>query len=125
MSGPNAEVAAFEVIASARRSWSPEEKQSVLAEAAEGLVSVSEVARRHGMSRDLLFRWRRELRQKAEKAAAKDCGPGFIALSLPPPTTNYRNGSLEIVLREGHKVIVGKDADLALLKHVIAILEPR
>jgi transposase len=108
------------IVLSTRRRWSDEEKQAILAETANGAMSVSEVARRRGLSRDLLFRWRREQRKKVAKVP----GPAFIAVSLPEPAST-RNGSLEIVLQEGRRVIVSKNADLALLKHVIAILESR
>jgi len=111
------------IVLSTRRRWSEEEKQAILSETADGKLTVSEVARRHGLSRDLLFRWRRELRKAGN--VANDSGRSFVPLSLPAPATAVRDGSLEIVLREGCRVIVSRDADLVLLKHVIAILEPR
>jgi transposase len=111
------------VVLSTRRRWSEEEKQAILAEAAGGTRTVSEVARRHGLSRDLLFRWRRELR-KNTAGVAKGSGSTFIAVSLPERARPC-NGSLEIVLQGDRRVIVSKDADLVLLKQVIGILESR
>lgn len=111
-----------EIVLSTRRRWSEEEKTAILAEAADGRMSVSEVARRHGLARDLLFRWRRELRAKAQAAESP---AGFVAVSLPAPAFAVRNGSIEIVLKGDCRVIVSRDADLALLKHVIAILDSR
>ena len=102
MSGPVS--ATFDVVATTRRRWSEEEKRAVLAEASEGTVSVSEVARRCGISRDLLFRWRREERRKTASAGGSD---GFVALSLPAPRVKA-SGGIEIALSSGVRVIVGE-----------------
>lgn len=45
-----------------RRQWSSEEKARILLESLEPDANVSEVARRHGMSPQQLFGWRRQLR---------------------------------------------------------------
>lgn len=121
MSGHSANPS-FEVVASTRRRWSQEEKQAILSEASDGGISVSEVARRHGLSRDLLFRWRRELRKAA--AAAQGSHRGFVPLSLPAPA-GLRNDAIEIVLAHGRRLIVGRDVDMGVLKRVIEALEQR
>jgi hypothetical protein len=46
-----------------RRRWRAEDKLRVLAEAAQPGARTSEVARRHDISRGLLWSWRRQLRQ--------------------------------------------------------------
>ena len=55
----------FEVFTGAgrRRDWSDEEKDQILAESYSGEMSVSAVARRHGLSPGQLFTWRRQARQ--------------------------------------------------------------
>jgi transposase len=45
-----------------RRRWSREDKARIVVESLTGGVSVSEVARRHGLSPQQLFGWRREAR---------------------------------------------------------------
>ena len=45
-----------------RRDWSDEEKARILAESADPVVNISEVARRNGVSRGLLNVWRRKAR---------------------------------------------------------------
>ncbi|MCW1755037.1 transposase [Rhizobium acaciae] len=51
----------FEVFTGAgrRRDWSDEEKRQIVAESHSGEMSVSAVARRHGLSPGQLFTWRR------------------------------------------------------------------
>jgi transposase-like protein len=88
-----------------------------LAQATNG-VSLTEAARRHGLSRELLFRWRREQREKAILANA---AAGFIPLSLPTPENTARS-SIEIVLASGARLVIGERTDLGLLKRVIAAL---
>ncbi|TFZ54886.1 transposase [Methylorubrum sp. Q1] len=53
------------VVAGTRRTWSPERKRAILAEADDPATTASEVARRHGLHASLLFRWRRALRAGA------------------------------------------------------------
>jgi transposase len=48
-----------------RRRWSADEKARILEEALAPGVVVSEVARRHGMSPQHLFTWRREAKRRA------------------------------------------------------------
>lgn len=58
----------FEVFTGAgrRREWAPEEKARIVAESLEAGATVSEVARRHALSPQQLFTWRREARKAAE-----------------------------------------------------------
>ena len=46
-----------------RRRWSAEEKARIVAEALVPDAKVAEVARRHGVSRGLIYTWRREATQ--------------------------------------------------------------
>jgi transposase-like protein len=54
-----------------RRQWTPEEKAALLAEMEASGGQVSVVARRHGISKSLLYNWR-----STWKAAARG-GPGL------------------------------------------------
>jgi transposase len=106
-----------EVVLSTRRRWSDEEKRIILAEIGGG-VSVTEVARRRGLSRELLFRWRREACKRVDLANEHT---GFIPLSLPAPQSG-KGAGIEVVLASGARLIVGERTDLALLKRVMVAL---
>jgi transposase len=73
--GPGS-VRRFEVITGTgrRRRWSRDDKERIVVESLEPGAIVSEVARRHGLSPQQLFAWRREARwvsgQEPEVAAA-------------------------------------------------------
>ena len=123
-----AEEKSFAVVAETRRKWTRAEKQAVVAET--GAASVSSVARRHGISSSLVFRWRRELglgRHETAAAPAK----GFVAALLPAPAQSVSpasalgGGVIEIVLASGHRVRVDGAVDAQALKRVVAVLDGR
>jgi transposase len=111
-----------------RRRWRDEDKLRVLAEAEQPGARVSEVARRHDISRGLLWYWRRQLRQG--RLAARDiAGPVFLPVQVsdpvPPelaPAVARTDPRIEIVLPDGTCVRVGADVDAAALRRVLAAL---
>lgn len=64
-----------------RRRWSAEEKARIVAETRTPGARVSDVARRHGVSRGLLYTWRRE----TCAAALPDLVPIVMEISGGPP----------------------------------------
>jgi transposase len=59
-----------------RRRWSREDKARIVVESLTGGVSVSEVARRHGLSPQQLFAWRREARALLHEGGGAAPGDG-------------------------------------------------
>ena len=53
-----------------RRYWSTAEKARLVAESAKPGANISDVARRHGVSRGLLSIWRRQARQASSEGGA-------------------------------------------------------
>jgi len=66
-----------------RRSWTAEQKAQVVAESCEGGETVSEVARRHGLTPQQLFGWRRQARQRTEREAGENV-PAFTPVVVEP-----------------------------------------
>jgi transposase len=119
-----------------RRRWTAEEKARIVAESVEAGVSISDVARRHGMSRGLLTVWRRQLsngsgRQEPQHfaavkidaaAAAPTDGPQYsadpvaVATALPPVKSRAR---IEIGVA-GARIRVESGVDGATLAMVLA-----
>ena len=60
-----------------RRDWSDDDKARIVAESYEPGATVSEVARRHAMSPQQLFGWRRLLR-RARETLSPLSGPMFV-----------------------------------------------
>ncbi len=76
---PPAEVRRFEVIngAMGRRRWSTDERARILGETLAPGAVISAVARRHGLTPQQLFTWRREARKAAE-------APAFVPAVIVP-----------------------------------------
>jgi transposase len=119
-----------------RRQWRDEEKLRILAELNEPGVKFSEVARRHDISRGLLWQWRDA--QRHGRLAAET--PGFLPLQVvpevaalappggsgPPPYAGPADPEdgpderIEIVLPDGTAVRVGAAISAATLRRVLA-----
>jgi transposase len=117
------------VIAGTRRAWTREQKQAILAEAKNASTTVSAVARRHGLTPNLVFRWRREALD-IERAAALPPQPAFVPLSLPGPVSTdscerTQSGIIEIELATGHRLRADASVDIGVLRTLIEALVGR
>ena len=61
-----------------RRIWTAEQKAQIISESCEGSGTVSAVGRRHGLTPQQLFGWRRQMRQ------GEECGAGQNATAFTP-----------------------------------------
>ena len=116
-----------------RRSYTPEEKARLLAEAAEPGARVLLVAQRHGVSPSLVYRWRRQAEGRAARRALPR-PPAFVPLRAdggtppgnPPARPSAPGGAdsrVEVVLRNGRVLRLGTDADIAAVARLAAALE--
>ena len=121
-----------------RRQWRDEEKLRILAELNQPGVKFSEVARRHDVSRGLLWQWRDA--QRRGRLVAET--PGFLPLQVmpdlaasappsgsgPSPTAgapaveDEPDERIEIVLPDGTAVRVAATISAATLRRVLAAL---
>lgn len=137
----------IEVITGAerRRRWSAEEKARIVAESLQPGVRIAEVARQHGVSRSLLFNWRRAVRELhagdeqafvpirivAEASTAepmvaerrRGSEPGTAALA-PAAGSRSSGGSIAIAMGEVRVRISGV-VDAATLREVLRELRRR
>jgi transposase-like protein len=119
-----------------RRRWSLAEKLQLVAETEQPGAGIAEVARRHEISRGLLWNWRSQVRRGVLR-------PEPPAVFLPvqtigePVNGNARNhpsasangadpavpgGKIEITLPDGTSVKVGQDVGLVTLRRVMTVL---
>ena len=73
-----------------RRRWSREDKAGIVVESFTGGVSVSEVARRHGLSPQRLFAWRHKAR--ALRLEGGSAAPGDESAANPAPRPRRGKG---------------------------------
>ena len=121
-----------------RRRWSDAEKLRVVAESMAGSRLVAATARRHGISRWQLVTWRGQLLE-GRLVGDADREPAFAAvtlaaeppMALPVAPTSACQGSpsvaeserVEIVLRNGRRLLVGSGTDLDALARLVVMLE--
>jgi transposase len=114
------------IVVDTRRRWSEEERQRALEDTKS--ASVSSVARKHGVAKSLLFRWRKEAGLAAKRRSTVPFVPVRIAaapaINLPSsePPASPEPGSIEIELVDGTKLRVNGALKSEVLKHVIAAL---
>jgi transposase len=65
-----------------RRRWSSEEKAAIVGETLLAGAGVAEIARRHGISRSLLYTWRRASGQRSAKAGAASHLPDLVPVVI-------------------------------------------
>jgi transposase len=101
-----------------RRHWSAAEKTAIVAESfAPGAVT-STIALRHGLHRNQLYAWRRELRS----AAVADAGiPEFVPVMAESRVAPIMS-IVEIEIG-GATVRFGPGVDLALLGEIVRVLK--
>jgi transposase-like protein len=107
-----------------RRRWRDEDKLRILAEIDRPGSKVSEVARRHDVSRGLVWQWRRDLRDgRLHEAGSRHFIPLRVENSLPEqPVGPAAGGRIEITLPDGTCLRVGPDVDAAALRRVLSAL---
>lgn len=103
-----------------RRRWSVAEKAAIVAESLAPGAVASTVALRHGLHRNQLYMWRRELRSGA-LAKAGAAVPDFVPI-VSDNHAAFRNAAIEI---EIGSAVLRADAgvDLAFLGKIIRLLK--
>ena len=134
---PMPKVSRLEVVSTgARRRWTLEEKQRIVAESYSGPRLVSVTARRNGLSTSQLFTWRRLAR---DGRLTEDAAPTLVPVEITstpasastcapqpssPPAQRARAGIIEIELG-GCRVRVDRDVDTEALQRVLELLRRR
>ena len=110
-----------------RRHWSDADKIRVVEESHWGHRQVSATARRHGISRSLLTVWRRQfLNGELANASA----PAFVPVQMTSemdtsPRQPAPDVQLEILLRNGRRLLVSSSVDPDALARLLPILESK
>jgi transposase len=117
----------IEVITGAggRRRWTVDDKARIVEETLEPGASVSVVARRHGLTPQQVFAWRREARQRSAEA-----GPIFVPAMVELAPTHRRRrqqaapmAAIELDIGGGVRVRIGAGAKASIVSAVIRALK--
>jgi transposase-like protein len=120
-----------------RRRWSLEEKLRIVAETEQPGIGIAEIARRHEISRGLLWNWRSQVRRGVLRP---ELPPVFLPVQTISEPANG-NGmmraepssvtgvdlaastdKIEITLPDGTSVKVGHDVGVVTLRRVMSVL---
>lgn len=116
-----------------RRHWSDEDKARIVEESFRGHRQGSATARRYGLSRSLLTRWRKAYRQGL---LGRPGAPSFLAVQVapeaaaPPAAVAPGGGSaagtaerVEVTLTNGRRLSIGLSIDETALVRLVHVLE--
>lgn len=113
-----------------RRNWSDDEKVRIVKKSPQGFRQDSVTARRYGLSRSLLTRWRREYRSGLLNVSAST---SFVPLSISPPAAASPEMSaplrfedektIEIGLPNGRRLTIPTSLDPTILARLLPILD--
>jgi transposase len=120
-----------------RRDWTPDEKAEILAASVAPGSKIAEVARRYGVSRGLLWTWRRQgmndlaaetaprfVPLRIEGEAAESTAVVSEPLPLPPPSgRDQAAGSIEIEIGRARVRVEGA-VDPEVLRQVLGLIGP-
>jgi len=113
-----------------RRRWPDALKLEILGEVGVNGWTVSDVARRHDITRQHLYQWRRALKRKG--LWPTDAPARFVevpttealpATTAPPEADEAIVPEVRIVLRSGRELHCGADLDDAALRRLLHVLE--
>ena len=110
-----------------RRRWSLQDKLQIAEETLQPGVTVTDVARRHGLAPSVVFTWRR----LAREGRLGDVGPAFMPVEITPvpgqtspiASPAQRTGLIEIVLGRGRRIRVDREVDAEALRRVLQVME--
>ena len=102
-----------------RRSWTSEQKAQIVAESCAAGTTVSAVARRHGLTAQQLFAWRRKAERGNERSPRADSiGFASVVVAAPSRQEHHATSAIEVVVG-ALTVRVPAGADLSTLQLVL------
>ena len=119
-----------------RRKWSDEDKARIVAEIVASGESVCAVARRHGLSPQQLFGWRRQLRESAARHSGTEelqFVPAVVDVVASAPVLRGRRraprcksdpdaGTIEVEV-DGVTIRAGRGADAKMIAAIVQALK--
>lgn len=118
----------IEVLGAARRRrWPDELKLAILSEVNTNGWTLSDVARRHDVTRQHLYQWRRELRVKG--CLDSECRGHFVPVEmsgspeLVPSATHSGAAEISVLLRSGRQLRCREAVPDDVLARLVRVLE--
>jgi transposase len=121
------------ILGQARRHWSEDEKRALIAETFVAGQTVNAVARRHNISRSMLFGWRKHYREVLKCTAPPTTAIGFTPVTiagaeqseLPPAALPVPTPLIELEFGRNVHLRISGAVDPALVTAVMKALPRR
>jgi transposase len=119
------------ILGQARRCWSEDEKRALVAETFVDGETVNGVARRHNISRSMLFGWRKQYREVLSCTTPRSTPIGFtpVAIAGPepsePPAAPAAMPFIELEFGRGVRLRISGAVDPDLVATVMKALPRR
>ena len=110
-----------------RRRWTVEDKLAILSEVGVDGWTVADVARRHDLTRQHIYQWRREMRRKGLWPETE--APSFLPVEIAAPSTETVpepaavTAEITVVLRNGRQLRCPGGLEDATLARLVRLLE--
>ncbi len=110
-----------------RRRWTDEAKLTILGEVGVNGWTVADVARRHDLTRQHIYQWRREMRRK--ELWPENDAPSFLPVEIAAPSTEALTepgdaaAEITVVLRNGRQLRCSCGIDGAALSRLVRLVE--
>ena len=111
-----------------RRRWTEAEKRRLVSEVSADGVTISAVARRHGVHPSVLGRWVRRWKPEAPPPAlvpvmiSEDASPVATDRKAPPGTASAEE-SVEVVLTNGRRLVVREGISPSCLRRLVSAVD--
>ncbi len=107
-----------------RRRFSREMKLQIVTESYSEPGHCATTARRHGISRSQLYEWRRLARSwRADTAVPFGGFVPAVVVADPERIASTSAGRMDVVIKNGRRLIVDRDVDVEVMLRVIRALE--
>jgi transposase len=108
-----------------RRRWTDNEKARVVEETLRPDAVISEIARRHGLTPQQVFTWRREARRRAEADSASAFVPAVVCREIEPKSGSAPDATRPMIELDigGDSMWIWGDAGESLVTAVIRALK--
>jgi len=121
------------IFGQARRHWSEDEKRALVAETFVDGQTVNAVARRHNISRSMLFGWRKQYREALKCTAPPTTAIGFAPITIagaeqsepPPAALPVPTPLIELEFRRNVRLRISGAVDPDLVTAVMKALPRR
>ena len=109
-----------------RRRWTDEAKLAILGEVGMNGWTVADVARRHDVTRQHIYQWRREMRRKGLWPAGEASVFLPVEMAAVPEAATAPGGTaaeITVVLRNGRELRCPDGIDDAALSRLVRLVE--